>query len=117
MDGTDEWEDRRLAATRCQLDLLIGFALAEDHGKREQEEDDSPRDLKRCEWNVHGSKDDFPRDNEENQDNRRYQSRFDCDFSLELLIISAGDGDEYRHRSDGVDHGKEEDECCDDIAH
>ena len=79
MDGTASGKIA-VSPPLVQLDLLIGFALAEDHGKREQEEDDSPRDLKRCEWNVHGSKDDFPRDNEENQDNRRYQGRFYCDF-------------------------------------
>ncbi len=112
-----EREDRRVAAARRQLDFFFWFALAENHREGKQKQDDSPGYLERREGDVHGREDDFPSYHEEQQNHRRSHGRFDCDSSLDLLFIAASDRDEHRYRSDRVDHGKEDDECCGEIVH
>jgi len=117
-DGRDRQRvDRGVASAARQPDLLLRLALPEDHGLREQEQDEPAGDLEGGERNLHRAEEDLACHDEEDQDGRGSQRGRDRDPPPASRVLVARDGQEDRDGPDRIDHGEEEDEGGDDIDH
>jgi hypothetical protein len=100
-----------------QLDLLFGFAFAEDHGEGEEEEDDAAGDLESGEGDVDGGEDEFASGDKEDEHSRREEEGFYGDLAAGGGVEGTGNREEDRDSADGIDDGEEEDEGGDDVDH